>query len=110
MKRAYKYKLKPTMRQQRLLLQHFGCCRFIYNWGLDRKKNAWTNEKKSISYLQLARELTLLKNDDEHGWLKDVANESLQQSLRNLDNAYTQFFKAKKGFPKFKSKKCSKNV
>ena len=110
MKRAYKYKLKPTMRQQQMLLQHFGCCRFIYNWGLDRKKNAWTNEKKSIGYLQLARELTLLKNDGEHGWLKDVANESLQQSLRNLDNAYTQFFKAKKGFPKFKSKKCSKNV
>ena len=110
MKRAYKYKLKPTMRQQRLLLQHFGCCRFIYNWGLSRKMEAWTKEKKSISYLQLARELTLLKNDGEHGWLKDVANESLQQSLRNLDNAYTQFFKAKKGFPKFKSKKCSKNV
>ena len=110
MKRAYKYKLKPTMRQQQMLLQHFGCCRFIYNWGLDRKKNAWTNEKKSIGYLQLARELTLLKNDGEHGWLKDVANESLQQSLRNLDNAYTQFFKAKKSFPKFKSKKCSKNV
>ena len=110
MKRAYKYKLKPTVRQQQMLLQHFGCCRFIYNWGLDRKKKAWTNEKKSIGYLQLARELTLLKNDGEHGWLKNVANESLQQSLRNLDNAYTQFFKAKKGFPKFKSKKCSKNV
>lgn len=110
MKRAYKYKLKPTMRQQHLLLQHFGCCRFIYNWGLDRKKNVWVNEKKSIGYLQLARELTLLKNDGEHGWLKDVSIESLQQSLRNLDNAYTQFFKAKKGFPKFKSKKYSKNV
>lgn len=51
-----------------------------------------------------------MKNDGEHGWLKDVANESLQQSLRNLYNAYTHFFKAKKGFPKFKSKKHSKNV
>lgn len=110
MKRAYKYKLKPTMRQQHMLLQHFGCCRFIYNWGLNRKKDAYVNEKKSIGYLQLARELTLLKNDGEHDWLKDVANESLQQSLRNLDNAYTQFFKAKKGFPKFKSKKNSKSV
>lgn len=110
MKRAYKYKLKPTVRQQQMLLQHFGCCRFIYNWGLSRKKETYVNEKKSIGYLQLAKELTLLKNDGEHGWLKDVANESLQQSLRNLDNAFTQFFKAKKGFPKFKSKKHSKNV
>ena len=110
MKRAYKYKLKPTVRQQQMLLQHFGCCRFIYNWGLSRKKETYVNEKKSIGYLQLAKELTLLKNNSEHGWLKDVANESLQQSLRNLDNAFTQFFKAKKGFPKFKSKKHSKNV
>lgn len=110
MKRAFKYKLKPTMKQQHLLLQHFGCCRFIYNWGLSRKKETYVNEKKSIGYFQLAKELTLLKNDSEHRWLKDVANESLQQSLRNLDNAFTQFFKAKKGFPKFKSKKHSKNA
>ena len=110
MKRAFKYKLKPTMKQQRMLLQHFGCCRFIYNWGLSRKKETYVNEKKSIGYFQLAKELTLLKNDGEHLWLKNVASDSLQQSLRNLDNAFTQFFKAKKGFPKFKSKKHSKNV
>lgn len=110
MKRAYRYKLKPTVRQQQKLLQHFGCCRFIYNWGLNRKKEAWTNEKKSVGYLQLARELTVLKNDGEHSWLKDVTNESLQQSLRNLDNAYARFFKEKKGFPKFKSKKHCRNV
>ena len=46
---------------------------------------------------ELAKELTALKNTEEHKWLKDVPNECLQQSLRNLDNAYTQFFKAKKG-------------
>lgn len=110
MKRAYKYKIKPTMKQQRQLLQAFGCARFIYNWGLDKKTKAWTNEHKSISYFELAKELTQLKQTEEHKWLKNVPNECLQQSLRNLDNAYTQFFKAKKGFPKFKSKKHYKDT
>ena len=109
MKRAYKYKIKPTCKQQHQLLQAFGCARFIYNWGLDKKTKAWTNEHKTITYFELAKELTQLKQTEEHKWLKDVPNECLQQSLRNLDNAYTQFFKAKKGFPKFKSKKHSKD-
>lgn len=109
MKRVYKYKIKPTCKQQHQLLQAFGCARFIYNWGLDKKTKAWTNEHKTITYFELAKELTQLKQTEEHKWLKDVPNECLQQSLRNLDNAYTQFFKAKKGFPKFKSKKRSKD-
>ena len=110
MKRAYKYKIKPTMKQQHQLLQAFGCARFIYNWGLDKKTKAWTNEHKSISYFELAKEITELKKTEEYKWLKDVSSDSLQQSLRCLDNAYTQFFKAKKGFPKFKSKKNSKDT
>lgn len=110
MKLAYKYKIKPTVKQQIQLSKTFGCARFIYNWGLDIKTKTWTNEHKSISYFELAKQLTTLKQKNEYTWLKEVPNESLQQSLRNLDNAYTQFFKAKKGFPKFKSKKRSKDV
>lgn len=110
MKRAYKYKIKPTIKQQHQLLQAFGCARFIYNWGLDKKTKAWTNEHKTITYFELAKELTHLKKTEEYKWLKSVSSDSLQQSLRCLDNAYTQFFKAKKGFPKFKSKRKSKDT
>lgn len=109
MKRGYKYKIKPTVKQRQQLSQAFGCSRFIYNWGLDKKTKTWTNEHKTVTYFDLAKELTMLKQMEEYKWLKDVPNECLQQSLRNLDNAFTQFFKAKKGFPKFKSKKRSKN-
>ena len=105
--RAYKYKLKPTMKQQHQLSQAFGSARFIYNWGLNRKKTEWENNKQNLTYLQLAKELTILKQDSKHDFLNQSANVSLQQALRNLDNAYTRFFKAKKGFPKFKSKKNS---
>ena len=110
MKKAYRYKIKPTMKQQKMLSQFFGCARFIYNWGLNRKIEAYKTDKKSIGYVQLAKELTDLKKQDDTKWLNDCANECLQQSLRNLDNAYTRFFKEKKGFPKFKSKKNSKDV
>lgn len=106
--RAYKYKMKPTFRQQECLNKAFGCCRFIYNWGLDKKIQLYKQEKKTIGYVELAHELTKLKNDGEHEWLKEVNNTSLQQSLRNLDAAFVRFFREKKGFPKFKSKK--KNV
>ena len=106
--RAYKYKMKPTFKQQDCLNKAFGCCRFIYNWGLDKKIQSYKQEKKTIGYVELAHELTKLKNDGEHEWLKEVNNTSLQQSLRNLDAAFVRFFREKKGFPKFKSKK--KNV
>lgn len=104
MKRAYKYKLKPTVKQQTMLLQHFGCARFIYNWGLDKKIKAYEADKTSLSYVDLAKELTKLKKTDEHKWLNDVSNVTLQQSLRCMDIAFKIFFKYHKGFPKFKSK------
>lgn len=52
MKRAYKYKLKPTMKQQRKLLQFFGCTRFIYNWGLDRKVKSYKEEGKNLAIME----------------------------------------------------------
>lgn len=109
MKRAYKYKMKPTDEQKQLLSQAFGCARFIYNWGLDRKKTAYETEKKKLSYVDIAKEMTLLKKQEEYKWLNDVANEMLQQSLRNMSAAYDNFFKQHKGYPKFKSKKNSRD-
>lgn len=107
--RTYKYKIMPTYKQQECLNKAFGCCRFIYNWGLEQKVQTYKQTKKAIGYVELAHELTKLKNDGEHEWLKEVNNVSLQQSLRNLDAAFVRFFREKKGFPKFKSRKNTKN-
>lgn len=103
--RAYKYKLKPTVKQCKALSQAFGNARFIYNWGLNLKKTEWENNHNSLTYVQLAKKMTLLKQDGDHEFLKLSSIASLQQSLRNLDSAYSRFFKAKKGYPKFKTKK-----
>lgn len=105
MLKAYKYKIKPNSQQQELLSKFFGCVRFIYNWGLERKTSAYKENGTKVGYVELARELTSLKKTEEHQWLAECSNESLQQSLRCLDNAFTNFFRKKGKYPKFKSRK-----
>ena len=109
MLKSYKYKLKPNEKQEELLSKFFGCCRYIFNWGLDRRTSVYKENGIKINYMELAKELTTLKKTDECMWLNEAPNESLQQSLRSLDNAFTNFFRKKGNYPKFKSKKYSKD-
>ena len=102
--RAIKYELKPTKSQIHKLNQVFGNCRFVYNWALNKKIKAYQEEEKKLSCFDLMKELTQLKKNEEFEWLNLSGSQQLQQSISNLDNAFTNFFKAKKGFPKFKSK------
>jgi putative transposase len=102
--KSIKYELKPTNNQIQNLSQIFGNCRFVYNWALDKKIKAYQGEKKKVSCFDLMKELTQLKKKEEYAWLNLAGSQQLQQSISNLDNAFTNFFKAKKGFPKFKSK------
>ena len=107
MLKAYKYRLYPTKGQVVLLAKHFGCTRYVYNYGLERKIKAYSESKKSISRLTISADLPKLKNAPETKWLSEVSAQSLQAALVNLDKAFTRFFKEKKGFPKFKSKRSN---
>lgn len=102
MLKAYKYCLLPTEEQKQQLAKFFGSCRFVYNLGLECKMQAWTSARKHLTYIDLANQMKELK-DTEAEWLQECPSQTLQMALRNLDNAYTQFFKGG-GFPKFKSK------
>lgn len=106
--KSYKYKILPSEEQKQLLNKFFGCTRYIYNWGLNLKTQAYKEQGKSLSYNDLAKQLTTLKQQEETSFLCECANESLQQSLRNLENAFTGFFRKKTKYPNFKSKKKSK--
>ena len=108
--KAYKYKLLPDKHQEELLIKFFGCCRYIYNWGLNRKTSAYKENGIKVGYNELAKELTALKKTEEYKWLRECSIESLQQSLRCLDNAFTAFFRKNGKYPKLKSKKHSKDV
>lgn len=102
--KAYKYRIYPTNTQEVLLAKHFGCTRFIYNWGLEQKIKSYNETKKGASKYDLCRIVTLMRKAEETKWLAEVNAQSLQQSLIHLDMAFTRFFKEKKGFPKFKTK------
>lgn len=104
MLKAYKYRLYPTKTQEVLLAKHFGCTRYIYNYGLERKIKSYSETKKSVSRFAIQADLPKLKKAEKTKWLSEVNSLSLQASLLNLDMAFTRFFKDKKGFPKFKSK------
>lgn len=100
--RTYKYRIYPTKAQVVLLEKHFGCSRFIYNYGLALKTRAYRRGIKASCFDLMAK---LPKLKSIHPWLSEVSSQSLQQSLRNLDNAYTNFFKKRSEFPRFKSRK-----
>jgi len=102
MLKAYKFLIKPTREQAEMFEKHFGATRFVYNWGLEQKTKSYQEGKKTLTFLGLGPELIKLKK--ENIWMKEVNSQSLLASLKNLDNAYTRFFREKKGFPKFKSK------
>lgn len=102
MLRAYKYALFPDEEQSVQLAKTFGCCRFVYNAGLETKNTAYRMRGVSLSCFDLIKQTTEAKQ--ELTWLAEVPAQALQMSLRNLDNAFTNFFRHGAAFPKFKSR------
>lgn len=100
--KAFKYRLNPTEEQKVLLNKHIGASRFIYNLALETKQIAYVGNKHNLSCFELHSQLKELK--EELPWLKEVNSQSLQQSITNLDKAYTSFFKGFNSFPKYKKK------
>lgn len=103
MEKSYKYRIYPNKQQEELIHKTFGCCRFVYNYYLNKKIELYKESRKSLSYINCAKDMTKLKLKLE--WLKEVDSHALQSSLRDLDMAYQKFFKEHTGYPKFKSKK-----
>lgn len=106
MLRAYKYRLYPNQEQKVLLDKHFGCVRFVYNLALECKQMAYLGSRVNLSAYDLMKQLPELKKECE--WLKEVDSQALQQSIHDLDKAFTQFFKHGSDFPKYKTKRQSK--
>ena len=104
MLKSYKYKINPNEEQKVLLNKHFGSIRFIYNHFLNERKREYETNKQTLNYYDNAKSLTELKKQEEYSWLNEVNSQSLQASLKSLDDAYNGFFKKRTKFPKFKSK------
>ena len=106
MMKAYRYRIKPNSEQIALFESSFGCVRFIYNHFLELKTGMYANGKQKLTKYDMDARLKVLK--EEYPWLKEVNSQALQAATANLDAAFSRFFREKKGYPKFKSKKFSK--
>jgi putative transposase len=109
MLKAYKYRIYPTESQETNIENMFSMCRYLYNWSLKERIDAWEQEERNITYTEQQNKLPAMKK--ERPWFTSVYSQVLQDTLRRLDRAYQHFFrKAKdstikeKGFPKYKKK------
>lgn len=107
MEYSYKFRIYPNRTQERQILRTLGCCRFVFNCYLAKRKEAYEQTGKTLNYYDCSADMTQLKRSLE--WLREVDATALQSSLRDLDTAYQNFFRRvkrgeKPGYPRFKSK------
>ena len=101
---AYKFQLRPQAGQESLMRQFAGCCRFLWNKALALEKETYENEGKRLGYYALAGKLKDWKKEDDTSFLAEAHSQILQQTLKDLDRAYKNFFEMRANFPRFKKK------
>lgn len=101
---AFKYELRPDGQQQRQMRRHAGSCRFVFNKALALQKARYEQGEKKLGYAGLCKALTAWRNGTETPWLKDAPVHPLQQTLKDLERAYANFFAKRADFPRFKKK------
>jgi putative transposase len=101
---SYKFRFYPTAEQKGALAEVFGHTRYVWNWALDLRTQSYYEEGKSLTYTDTSGRLTKLKRDEDHQWLSDVSSVALQQKLRDLEQAFQNFFDGRTGYPNFKRK------
>ncbi|EIH5291650.1 transposase, partial [Escherichia coli] len=99
---AFKFQLRPGGQQEREMRRFAGACRFVFNRALARQNENHEAGNKYIPYGKMASWLVEWKNATETQWLKDSPSQPLQQSLKDLERAYKNFFQNRAAFPRFK--------
>ena len=109
-KKAFKFRLYPNKKQEEKLTIQFGQARFVYNYMLGQSIGVYKSKGETLNYYHNALMLTKMKKEDEFSWLKEGHSQVLQQSLKDLDRAYLNFFLKRTAFPKFKSKRNKQSI
>jgi putative transposase len=101
---AFKYELMPTGNQKRNMRRFAGSCRFVFNKALALQKERHEQGDKKLGYARLCALLVEWKTDAAAAWLAEVPSQALQQTLKDLERAYANFFARRADFPRFKKK------
>lgn len=109
MLRAYKVEINPTEDQALKIRKTIGTCRYIYNMYLATNNSNYENGDKFINAYDFSKWLNniVIPNHSDYNWIKDVSSKAVKQSIFNAEHAFKEFFKKKKGKPKFKKKNAS---
>ena len=99
---AFKFELMPDGAQARSLRRFAGLCRFVFNKALALQKERYACGEKKLRYGDLCKIITTWRNSVEISWLAQSPIHPLQQTLKDLEKAYTNFFAKRAAFPKFK--------
>jgi putative transposase len=100
----YRFRFYPTPPQERVLARTFGACRFVYNWALRARTDAYQDAGQNINYNSSSAALTDLKKQQRTAWLKEISCVPTQQALRHLQTALRNFFDKRSAYPSFKKK------
>lgn len=103
--KAFKYRFYPTTEQETLLRRTMGCTRLVYNRALAARTEAWYGERKRIGYAESSAMLTQWKKQEDLDFLNEVSCVPLQQGLRHLQKAFSNFFEGRAKYPTFKKKR-----
>ncbi|MFL4497635.1 RNA-guided endonuclease InsQ/TnpB family protein, partial [Streptomyces sp. VTCC 41912] len=116
MQLGYAFRMYPNGPQRSALARAFGCARVVFNDALRVRETARAAGLPFVSSAVLGKQLTEAKKTPERAWLAEVSAVVLQQSLRDLDTAYRNFFDGLKGkrprmgAPRFKSRKDNRQA
>jgi putative transposase len=104
MQKAFNYRFYPTTEQESLLRRTMGCLRLVYNKALDARTEAWYERQERIDFVKTSSMLTSWKKQEDLDFLNEVSSVPLQQGLRNLQKAFTNFWAGRAKYPNFKKK------
>lgn len=105
MEKAFSYRFYPTSEQENLLRRTLGCVRLVYNRALAERTEAWYERQERIGYAETSSKLTEWKKQEDLQFLNEVSCVPLQQGLRHLQTAFTNFFAGRTKYPNFKKKR-----
>lgn len=102
--KGYKYRIYPAKAQIEKIESFLGCSRFVFNYFLNLKGKLYSSEKKSLGQYECMRIVTQLKRLPEYEWLSAADSMALQESIKDLFDAFHKFFTKNANYPHFKRK------
>ena len=96
---AYRFQIEPNGEQLRDLRRFAGSCRFVYNKALGMQKALYEQGEKKLGYAGLCKSLVEWKGQPELDWLSETPSQALQQTLKDLERGYANFFAKRADFP-----------